>query len=298
MSADETAQVRAMLAGFSGDLSLEQLRAAYDGMGAAFGIPDDVTVTPQMVGNLPAEWTWVADAAADRVILYLHGGGFTTGSLVSHRHGVAELGRLAKCRTLALDYRLAPEHPFPAAVDDCLEGYRFLLGKGIAPANIAIAGDSAGAGLVVSLLAAARDAGLPQPACGVCFSPWVDLEAMGGTIDSKAGADPLVSRDALLMMAGAYRAGADPRDPRISPLYAELAGLAPLLIQVGTAEALLDDSVRLATRAGVQNVDVRLELWPDMVHVWHFFFPILSEGRRALGVAADYIRGKLENASA
>ena len=171
----------------------------------------------------------------DAALLYLHGGGYVIGSLDSHRHLAAEAGRAAGIAALALDYRLAPEHPFPAAVDDAVAGYRYLLARGIKPGRVAFAGDSAGGGLVVALMVAIRDAGLPQPACGWCISPWVDMEAIGETMASKAEADPTVQRAGIRDMAKLYLNGADPRAPLAAPLYADLAGLAPLLIQVGAA---------------------------------------------------------------
>ncbi|MFI4933573.1 MAG: alpha/beta hydrolase [Caulobacterales bacterium] len=297
MKTAELAQVRAMLSGLASGLSLNDLRSVYDGVGAQFPTPPDVTLRPEQVGDVQAEWTSTPGANTDRAILYLHGGGFAVGSIQSHRHVAAELGRQAQAQTLSIDYRRAPERPFPAAADDCLAGYRFLLGAGFDPSRIAIAGDSAGGGLVVTTLVAAREAGMPQPACGLCMSAWVDLEAAGSSMTTKAAEDPLVQRESLLQMAAGYLAGADPRSPLASPLHADLRGLAPLLIQVGSAETLLDDSVRLAALAGAQGVDVRLEIWPDMVHTWHFFHPILGEGRRALGVAGDYLRDRMSRLS-
>ena len=297
MAGSEIEQVRALLAGLGQALPLEEMRAAYDGVGMQFPARPDLTVRPEAAGNVPAEWTSTPTAAADRVILYLHGGGFSVGSIMSHRHVAAELGYAAGAKTLALDYRRAPEHPFPAAVDDCLAGYRFLLDAGFSPARIAIAGDSAGGHLVVTTLLAARRAGLPQPSCGACFSPWMDLEATGATMKTKADVDPLVQRDPLLQMAAAYLGAARASGELAAPLGANYRGLAPLLIQVGSAETLLDDSLRLACVAGAQEVDVRLEVWPDMVHTWHYFYPMLQEGRRALTVAGAYIRDRIERSS-
>ena len=178
-------------------------------------------------------------------------------------------------------------------MDDALAAYRFLLGRGIPPGRIAIAGDSAGGGLVVSAMLAIRDAGLGQPACGWCISPWVDMEGIGETMSTKAAADPMVQREPLLEMARLYLGGANPRSPLAAPLYADLRGLAPLLIQVGAAETLLDDAIRLAKVAGVADVRVDLQIWPEMVHVWHIFHPELKAGRRAIEQAGAFVRGMI-----
>ena len=212
------------------------------------------------------------------------------GSLDSHRHLVAEAGRALGSAALALDYRLAPEHPFPAAVEDALAGYRYLLGRGIAPGHIVIAGDSAGGGLVVAAMLAIRDAGLAQPGAGWCISPWVDMEALGESMESRAAADPMVQKAGLLDMAKLYLNGADPRAPLAAPIYADLHGLAPLAIQVGAAETLLDDAIRLARAAGAADVRVDLQVWPEMVHVWPMFHPELDAGRRALAAGAAALR--------
>ena len=290
----EIAAILAMLAESPMGPSLVEMREAYNAFGALFPTPSDVTLRPEQVRGVAAEWTSTPDASRERVVLYLHGGGYAIGSIVSHRHLAAQLGRTARTQTLAVDYRLAPEHPFPAAVDDALAGYRFLLEGGFAPSCIAIAGDSAGAGLTVATLVAAREAGLPQPACGVCISPWVDLEASGASMTTKAAEDPMVQREPLLQMAATYLGGSDARSPLAAPLHADLRDLAPLLIQVGSTEVLLDDAVRLAAAAGAQEVEARLEVWPEMIHVWHFFHPVLGEGRRALNTAGGYIRDRME----
>ena len=296
MSKQEMEQVRAFLAATPADLSTAELRVLYDGLGATFPTPEDVGLERVDAGGVPGEWTDPPGAAGDRVILYVHGGGYIIGSIASHRGLVAGLARATGARALSLDYRLAPEHPFPAAVDDALAGYRFLLAGGFSPKKIAVAGDSAGGGLTVATLVAIREAGLPQPACAFCISPWVDLEGLGASMITKAALDPMVQKEGLAGMAEGYLAGASPRTPLAAPLYADLRGIAPLLIHVGSAETLLDDSMRLAAAAAAADVDVRLESWPGMIHVWHFFHTMLGEGREAIASAGAYIRTRMDAA--
>jgi acetyl esterase/lipase len=197
---------------------------------------------------------------------------------------------------LAIDYRLAPEHRFPAPVEDTLAAYRYLLDSGIRPERIALAGDSAGGGLVVAAMLAIRQAGLPLPACGWCISPWVDMEASGASFVDRAEADPTVQKPMIQMMAEWYLGGADPRHPHASPLYGDLRGLPPLLIQVGAAETLLDDSVALARTAGAADVRVDLQIWPEMIHIWHLYFPVLSAGRRAIAAGGSFVRNAIRGA--
>jgi epsilon-lactone hydrolase len=293
MSDTEIGALRAKLVSRPRSDDYRQRRRDIDARGLEYGLASDVSVEVTSANGVPAEWTSTPQAERDAVLLYLHGGGFVIGSLYSHRHLVCEAGRAARAFTLALDYRLAPEHPFPAAVEDVVAGYRFLLARGYAPGRIAIAGDSAGGGLVVSALIAVRDAGLPQPACGWCISPWVDLEALGETMSSKAAADPTVQKAGILDMARLYLNGADPRSPLAAPIYADLAGLAPLLIQVGAAETLLDDAIRLAKVAGAVDVRVDLQIWPEMIHVWHLFHPELKAGLRAIEQGGSFVRAMI-----
>ncbi len=290
MSDAEIGALRAKLAARPRSDDYRQRRKDIDARGLAYGLAADVGVEPASANGVRAEWTATANDARDAALLYLHGGGYVIGSLDSHRHLAAEAGRACGIAALALDYRLAPEHPFPAAVDDALAGYRFLLARGIAPGRIAIAGDSAGGGLVVAAMLAIRDGGLPQPGCGWCISPWVDMEMTGETMTSKAAADPMVQRAGILEMAKLYLNGADPRSPLAAPLYADLKGLAPLLIQVGASETLLDDALRLARLAGAANVRVDLQVWPEMIHVWHLFHPELKAGREAIASGAAFVR--------
>jgi monoterpene epsilon-lactone hydrolase len=290
MANPEIARIRTMFVRDPLTLTTAELRGGYDALGVAFPIASDIELRAESGCGARAEWGTAPESDCSRVLLYLHGGGYVIGSLDSHRSVVGELGRAARMRTLALDYRLAPEAPFPAAVDDALEAYGFLLQQGIAPTSIAVAGDSAGGGLTIATLVAARDAGLPQPACAVAISPWVDLELRGESMTSKAAEDPMLPRQLLANWATAYLNGASPRHPLAAPLHANLKGMAPLLIQVGSAEVLLDDSVRLAAAAGAQEVAVKLEVWPEMLHVWHMFHPVLADARKALSRAGDFIR--------
>jgi acetyl esterase/lipase len=222
----EIGALRAKLLSRPRSTDYRQRRKDFDALALAYATGADVTVEKISANGVAAEWTSTPGAARDAAVLYVHGGGYVIGSLDSHRHLVAETGRAANAVALALDYRLAPEHPFPAAVDDAVSGYRFLLAQGFKPGRIAIAGDSAGGGLVVAAMVAIRGAGLAQPGCGWCLSPWIDMEGLGGSMETKAEADPMVQKVGLLEMAGLYLGGADPRSPLAAPLYADLAGLA------------------------------------------------------------------------
>lgn len=290
MSDPEIVALREIIATRGRSDNIAQRRRDIDARGLANKLPADVMVEPVIANGVKSEWTSTPDADRGNVVLFLHGGGYVIGSLDSHRHLVAEIGRAAGSRALAIDYRLAPEHPFPAAVDDSLAAYRFLLANGVQPNGVIIAGDSAGGGLVVAAMVAIRDAGLPQPACGWAISPWVDMEAIGGSMSSKAATDPTVQKAGILDMAKHYLAGADPRSPLAAPLYADLSGLAPLLIQVGAAETLLDDAIRLAQVAGAADVAVDLQIWPEMIHVWHIYFADLAAGRRAIAAGGAFCR--------
>ncbi|MDQ2804416.1 MAG: alpha/beta hydrolase [Pseudomonadota bacterium] len=298
MSDAEIVALRQKLAGRERSPDIGQRRREFDAIADAYKTAPDVVVEPVIANGVPAEWTSTPDASRECTILYLHGGGYVIGSLVSHRHMVSEVGRAARARTLALHYRLAPEDPFPAPVHDTLAGYRFLLSQGLQPGRIAIAGDSAGGGLAVAALVAIREAGLPPPACGWCISPWTDLQGLGDSVAENAGRDPTEQKDVVLDLAGLYLGGADPRSPLAAPIYADLKGIAPLLIQVGSIETLLDDAVRLARVAGLADVAVDLQIWPEMVHVWHLFHPELKAGRRAIEVGGEFVRGMMASARA
>jgi epsilon-lactone hydrolase len=290
MADAEIERVRALLTLRPRPAELNERRRRLDMLGEQSALPTDVRIEPVDADGVDGEWTATPAADPSRVMLFLHGGGYVSGSITSHRAMVAEAGRQAAMRTLALGYRLAPESPYPAALQDALAGYRFVLSTGIEARNIAIAGDSAGGGLTIATLVALRDAGVPLPGCAWCVSPWVDLAMTGPSIAAKAAVDPLIQEPYLQELAAAYLSGADPRDPLVSPLYADLRGLPPLLIQVGAAETLLDDAVRLAGAAGAADVAVTLEVYPEMIHVWHLFHQQLAAGRRALAAAGRFVR--------
>lgn len=290
MNNAEIDTVREMLASSPRPAGLNERRKRLDALGTRYSLPADLRVEAADANGVAAEWTMTPEAEPARAVLFLHGGGYVSGSLDSHRHMIGQAGREAQSRTLSLAYRLAPEHPFPAALEDAIAGYHFLLSQGFDPKRIAVAGESAGGGLAIAMLVSLRDRGIPLPACTWCSSPWVDLEAIGGSMTANASVDPLIQKAYLMELAAAYLKGADPRTPLASPLYADLRGLPPMLIQVGSAETLLDDSVRLAGAAGAAGVRVTLEVWPDMIHAWHLFYPQLADGRRALAQVGAFIR--------
>jgi monoterpene epsilon-lactone hydrolase len=268
----------------------EEFRRIYDRFMGQFPPPADLKIQPVNTGGVPAEWVIPPGATAGRTILYFHGGGYVVGGPREYREMVSHIARAAQAQALVLDYRLAPEHPHPAAVEDAVAAYRWLLESGVEPSRTVLAGDSAGGGLTVATLVALRARGNPLPAAGVCLSPWVDMEITGKSMDTNAGADPLVKRDVVANMATAYLQGQDPRTLLASPLHAQLEGVSPLLIQVGTAETLLDDATRLAERARSTGVDVTLESWPDMIHVWQWFGSFLPEARQAIDRIGEFIR--------
>ena len=288
------AEVRAHLAKLPAPASLAEHRAMYDRAERVFTVPPGTTVEPVTVGGGPAEWIRPAGAREDAAVLYLHGGGYVIGSPRSHRHLAEAIARVAGFACLLPDYRLAPEHRFPAAVDDALGAYRSLVDqRKMAPSRIAVAGDSAGGGLTVATVVAIRQAGLPAPGAAVCLSPWTDLTCSAPSYESKAATDPMVALPGIADMAREYLGGADPRTPLASPLFADLRGLPPLLIQVGSEEVLLDDATRLAERARAAGVDTTLEIWEPMIHVWHWFLPWLDEAQAAVDKIGAFLRARL-----
>jgi acetyl esterase/lipase len=268
------------------------MRANMERMTTLMALPDDVKAEPTTVDGVPAEWVTTPDVDPTRTVLYLHGGGYVIGSLNTHRDLAGRISRAAGARVLNVDYRLAPEHPHPAAVEDAVTAYRWLTASGQDPKRVAVAGDSAGGGLTVATLVALRDRKHPLPAAGVCLSPWVDLEGTGDSMTTCAALDPMVQKDPLVRMGRFYLGDLDPRTPLAAPLYADLSGLPPLLIQVGTAETLLDDSTRIAERARKAGVDVTLDVWDDMIHVFQAFAPMLAEGQQAIDEIGEYLRAR------
>jgi len=271
-------------------ISVPEMRASWDRLFTDVRELAPVKSRKVNANGVRAELFDAPSARADRVIVYLHGGGYVLGGVDSHRDLIARLSGAAGARCLGLDYRLAPEHPFPAAVDDAVSAYRFVLEQGVTPNRIGIAGDSAGGGLTAATLVAIRDRKLPLPSCAALLSPWVDLEGTGESMNGGVSDDPMVRKDLVNMMAPAYLAGGDPRQPLASPLYADLRGLPPLLVHVGRREVLLDDSTRFALAAKRAGVNVELEVWPGMIHVWQIFASELGEGREAIDGLGKFFR--------
>ena len=282
--------------GDTSGLPIPRVRSNFDRLLARFPALGDVDCNPVDIPDLPAparaEWI---DARLDRSrpasrsLLYLHGGGFVIGSLDSHRQLIARLSRAADARCLGLEYRKAPEHPFPAALEDALIGWRFLVEASDAK-PLALAGDSAGGGLSVVTAAHLRRREERLPAALICFSPWTDYEGTTPSVDRHAALDPVVQRPGLEKMAAHYLGGRDPWDPELCPLTINLTGLPPMLIQVGGSEALLDDAVRLHQRAAEAGIAAELEIWPDMIHVWHLFAGRLDEGEQAIEAAGQWLQ--------
>jgi len=270
-----------------------EIRARFEKMGEFLGGAPDGKCEKVDAGGVPAEWVTAPGCDPMRAVLYLHGGGYVIGSINTHRRLAYDISAASGARVLVIDYRLAPEHPFPAAVEDAETAWRWLLQQGFATSRLAIGGDSAGGGLTLATLVNLRDRKLGLPACAVAISPWVDLEGVGTSITARAAQDPMVQKDGLLWMAGLYLNGKDAKTPLAAPLHAELKGLPPILVQVGTAETLLDDATRIAEKLHAAGVDVRLAIWPNMLHVFPLFAPILSEGRDGCLEIGNFIRSRI-----
>ena len=231
-----------------------------------------------------------ANPRRDAVVLHFHGGGYTAGSAAAYRGLTARLSAACDRPALSVDYRLAPEHPFPAALEDCAAAYRWLVGEaGVVPRDLVLAGDSAGGNFMLALMVMLRDAGEVLPAAAVGLSAQFDMSLSGESVTARAHRDPMISPESIRNCAAAYLGAADPRDPLVSPLFADLRGLPPLLLQVGSEEMLRDDNARLAAKAEAAGVDVTFEEWPDMIHVWHLFSDRLAEGRRALARIGAFV---------
>jgi acetyl esterase/lipase len=273
-----------------GELSIAETRKLDEEQAATLPIPEGLTIEQIVDGEVKGERVRAVGVRDDAVLFYLHGGAYVFCSPKTHRQMIAALGHATGLAAFALDYRLAPESPFPAAVEDAVQAYRWLLKQGFAPERIAIAGDSAGAGLAIATLVAARDAGLPMPAAAVCISPWADLTITAESYRTKSTDDPTLGAERLKMLGQLYLNGADARHWLASPVFANLSGLPPLLIQVGTAEVLYDDSVNLDAAARAAGVDSQLEVWEEMVHVWHFYHWMLGDGRRAIARIGEFVR--------
>ena len=289
MSGENLARVIEMLkaAPFTSDQPVDVARAAFDGFGDLFAVPEGVTVEPMTLGGVPGE-TLTANAGGP-VVLYLHGGGYVIGSPKSHRHVGALLAREIACTVHVLDYRMGPEDPFPAALDDAVAAWADLASRHD-PARCALAGDSAGGGLCFTALVAARDRGLPMPGCIVAISPWVNLTTESASYDRLAGVDPMISRNVVEYFAPRYAGSADRRDPRLSALFADVRGLPPTLVQIGDRECFFGDAAAMHEVLLAAGVESRFAPWAGMFHVWHLYWPMLDEGRAAIVEGADFVK--------
>jgi acetyl esterase/lipase len=275
-------------------VDLEEQRARAHRFGDATVPPTEVEYEALDVDGVPAEWAIPLTAENGWVLLYFHGGGYCHCSVGSHRRLVGHLAKATGCRALNVDYRLAPESPYPAALVDALTAYRWLLGHGTEPSHIAVAGDSAGGGLALALILKAREEGLPSPGACVLLSPWVDLAMTGDSLTSRRNVDLLQDTSLMRDCAGFYLAGVDPRHPYASPLYSDLSGLPPVYIQAGDADLLVDDARRLADKARLADVDVRLDVFPDMQHIHQIWAGALPEADDAVDRIGRFLRRRLD----
>ncbi len=273
--------------------SIAEMRAGAVAFGNLTNEPAGVHCVAVDAGGVPAQWLTPSGAAPDRVLLYVHGGGYVMCSAETHRKMVGHIAKGAGCRALNLDYRLAPEHPYPAALNDTVAAYQWLLAQGVKPTAIAIAGDSAGGGLCLGATLKLRDLGLPLPAALMTLSPWTDMEATGASMQTRAADDMIVDPSAIGQLAGVYLQGASTRDPYASPLYAALKGLPPICIQVGDEEVLLDDAVRFAELAKKAGVDLSLEIFPEMQHVFQIAAGGMPEADLAIAKLAAWLKARL-----
>jgi acetyl esterase/lipase len=275
-------------------MPLDELRLMFEHWGDVTAEPGGVDYLETNAGGVPALWAVPKGCAEDRVLLCMHGGGYVTASMYTHRKVYGHLAKAIGCRALILHYRRAPEHVHPAPVDDAVAAYRWLLDQGVAPEHIALTGDSAGGALAVTTLLRARERNLPMPAATMLLSPWVDLEITGETLISNREKDAIVQKEVVEVMAATFLGeGGNRRDPLANPLYADLKDLPPMYIQVGGDETLLDDSRRLAECARKAGVDVRLDEFPEMQHVFHFSAGHAPEADEAIRKLAEWVRPKL-----
>lgn len=292
-SSDITA-VRALLGSRPRPVGWAERRERIEEVGTVWPAAADIALEPVDAAGVPAEWSRAPGINPSRALMFLHGGGYASGSIVSHRALATEAGRAIGAPALAVGYRRAPEHPFPAAVDDAARAWGWLRAQGFAAESIVVGGDSAGAGLSLALWQRLRDAGEPGPGCLWLVSPWTDLTVSGATIEAKDAVDPLLHRAYLEELAAAYvPAGVSRDDPMVSPLFADLTGLPATLIQVGTDETLLDDAVRLAAAAAYRDAPVTLQAWPHMIHAFPLWNRGLVEGRQALAALGAFVRSAL-----
>jgi monoterpene epsilon-lactone hydrolase len=281
---------------FPADSSVSEQRRLLGELLSGQPLPADVTVTAAALGGVPTAEVTVDGIEPRHVVLYFHGGVYVLGGASQAAGLAAQIGRRTQAKVISVDYRLAPEHPYPAAVDDALAAYDALLQGGTAPADIAFAGESAGGGLAIATLVNARDHGLPLPAVAFVMSPYADLTLAGTTMDTKRKADPLLSREALQARVPDYTGGQDAALSLISPIFADLSGLPPLIIQAGTHEVLLDDALRLARQAAIADVAVTLDVTPGVPHVFQAYYPILDEAAAALDRAGQLLSAQLSSA--
>jgi acetyl esterase/lipase len=295
MSKEQQLQLDAILRGgqFDGGGDVQAVRKAFNELMAQVPVAPDIQQKPVEIGGVAGVEVTIEGNEAENVILYFHGGVYVIGTATASVPLVGDLVRRAGAKAITLDYRLAPEHPYPAAVEDARAAYEGLLAQGIAPDRIALAGESAGGGLAVATLLALREAGVPLPACGYLMSPYVDLTLSGESLDEKREVDPLLTPDGLRTRVPDYVGGADASDPYISPIFADLRGLPPLLIQVGSHEVLLSDALRLAGRAASSDVPVTLDVTPGVPHVFQAYAGLLDEAGAALDRAADFLNTQL-----
>jgi len=283
--------IQSMQSSWNENTTIETIRVDLENLYSRYPLGEESIIERVNSGGVPADFVSLPNVAQDRVVLYFHGGGFAAGSAKSHRHLAEWISSAANARVLVIDYRLVPEYRFPAQLEDAKKSYQWLLGQGYLPENISAAGDSAGGGLVLSLLAALRHSGIPLPGCGVLISAWADMTCSGASYEDNAAVDPVASREMALQMAEQYLGeDGDPNHPDASSINIEYANLPPLLIQVGTRDIFLDDSRLIAKRAQAGGVEVSLDEWPGMIHVWHLYASALDEGRQALENLGAFIR--------